>query len=149
MATVGVVGLGNMGSVLAGNLVAAGHDVVTHDVAGDAGNPDGAVFVATSTRSARRAEIIVLSLPDGAASELVARTIAVRGRRRTTHIVDTSTIGVAAARVNDQLLAAAGIGYVDAPVSGGVCRRPGADAVGDVRRVGRRRATRSNRCWPV
>ena len=40
--------------------------------------------------------------------------------RRTTHVVDTSTIGVAAARDIDGLLAAASIGYVDAPVSGGV-----------------------------
>jgi 3-hydroxyisobutyrate dehydrogenase len=35
-------------------------------------------------------------------------------------VVDTSTIGVAAARAIDALYAAAGIGYVDAPVSGGV-----------------------------
>ena len=35
-------------------------------------------------------------------------------------VVDTSTIGVAAARSVDGLLSAAGIGYVDAPVSGGV-----------------------------
>ena len=40
--------------------------------------------------------------------------------RRTTHVVDTSTIGVVAAREVDGLLAAAGLGYVDAPVSGGV-----------------------------
>src|SRR6185312_8041313 len=40
--------------------------------------------------------------------------------RRTASVVDTSTIGVAAARSIDELLSAAGIGYVDAPVSGGV-----------------------------
>ena len=36
------------------------------------------------------------------------------------HVVDTSTIGIAAARSSAALLAGAGIGYVDAPVSGGV-----------------------------
>ena len=39
--------------------------------------------------------------------------------RRLAHIVDTSTIGVAAARAIDALLAEAGVAYVDAPVSGG------------------------------
>ena len=34
MAVLGFVGLGNMGSVLAANLVAAGHTVIGHDVAG-------------------------------------------------------------------------------------------------------------------
>jgi 3-hydroxyisobutyrate dehydrogenase len=46
VATVGLVGLGNMGSVLAANLVGAGHAVVTHDVAGPERNPAGADFVA-------------------------------------------------------------------------------------------------------
>ena len=32
--TVGIVGLGNMGGVLAANLVASGHQVVGYDVAG-------------------------------------------------------------------------------------------------------------------
>ena len=36
------------------------------------------------------------------------------------HVVDTSTIGVSAAQTIDGLLADAGVGYVDAPVSGGV-----------------------------
>ncbi len=43
-ATVGFVGLGNMGSVLAQNLVLRGHDVVTHDIAGPARHPEGARF---------------------------------------------------------------------------------------------------------
>ena len=34
MAAVGFVGLGNMGSALATNLVRAGHELTTHDVAG-------------------------------------------------------------------------------------------------------------------
>ena len=39
--TVGFVGLGNMGSVLAGNLVEAGHEVMSHDVSGTGSEPDG------------------------------------------------------------------------------------------------------------
>lgn len=120
MAAVGFVGLGNMGSVLAANLVGAGLDVVTHDVSGPARNPEGAVFAAGVVELATRADIVVLSLPDGGASEQVARAIVGVPERRTGQIIDTSTIGLAAAHAVDGLLAAAGIGYVDAPVSGGV-----------------------------
>jgi 3-hydroxyisobutyrate dehydrogenase-like beta-hydroxyacid dehydrogenase len=56
----------------------------------------------------------------GTASEAVAREIAAAPGRRTTHVVDTSTIGVSAARSVAALLAESGVAYVDAPVSGGV-----------------------------
>jgi 3-hydroxyisobutyrate dehydrogenase len=120
MTTIGFVGLGNMGSVLAGNLVGAGHHVVSHDVAGDERNPDGARFVASVEVLARLADVTVLSLPDGRVSEAVARAVVATEERRTALVVDTSTIGVVAARLIDDLFSAAGIGYLDAPVSGGV-----------------------------
>jgi 3-hydroxyisobutyrate dehydrogenase len=120
MATVGFVGLGNMGSVLAGNLVGAGHDVVSHDAAGPERSPTGAVFAEDVADLAGRADVVVLSLPDGAASEQVAAEIARGPARRVATVVDTSTIGVAAAQAVDRLLRAADVGYVDAPVSGGV-----------------------------
>ncbi|MGF7237838.1 MAG: NAD(P)-dependent oxidoreductase, partial [Frankia sp.] len=63
---------------------------------------------------------IVLSLPDGPVSEKVASEIAAAPGRRVTHVIDTSTIGVSAAQRNARLLAGNGIGYLDAPVSGGV-----------------------------
>ena len=62
------------------------------------------------------ASTVVLSLPDGAASTAVAERLG----GAVTHVVDTSTIGVEAAQRVDDLLADAGIAYVDAPVSGGV-----------------------------
>jgi 3-hydroxyisobutyrate dehydrogenase-like beta-hydroxyacid dehydrogenase len=120
MATVGFVGLGNMGSVLAGNLVGTGHDVVSHDVAGPERSPDGAAFADDVAELARRADVVVLSLPDGAASEGVAAEIVRIRKRRVTAVVDTSTIGVAAAQAIDGLLQEAGVNYIDAPVSGGV-----------------------------
>jgi 3-hydroxyisobutyrate dehydrogenase-like beta-hydroxyacid dehydrogenase len=117
---VGFVGLGNMGSVLAANLVASGFDVVAHDVAGPERAPEGARFVPDVAELAAASDVVVLSLPDGVSSELVCRALVGADTRRLTHVVDTSTIGVTAARVVDALLSAAGIGYVDAPVSGGV-----------------------------
>jgi 3-hydroxyisobutyrate dehydrogenase-like beta-hydroxyacid dehydrogenase len=117
---VGLVGLGNMGSALAANLVDAGLELVTHDVAGPARSPEDATFAADVAEVARQAAVVVLSLPDGAASEDVARRLVAADDRRVTHLVDTSTIGVTAARAIEALVAEAGIAYVDAPVSGGV-----------------------------
>ena len=118
--TVGFVGLGNMGSVLAGNLVRCGHSVLAFDVAGAGRLPDGATFAASVAAVARDAGVVVFSLPDGAASRAVAGEIVAAEDRCVTHVVDTSTIGVDAAMELDAVLADAGIAYVDAPVSGGV-----------------------------
>jgi 3-hydroxyisobutyrate dehydrogenase len=118
--TVGFVGLGNMGSALASNLAQAGFAVVAHDALGAKRAPERVAHVGDIAEVARRARVAVLSLPDGAASERVARAIAVAAGRRTTHVIDTSTIGVRAARAIAALLAESGVAYVDAPVSGGV-----------------------------
>lgn len=116
---VGFVGLGHMGNALASNLVAAGWTVVGHDVAGPGRAPAGVRFVPSLADVARESDALVWSLPDGDASEQVARQVAETPGRRATHVVDTSTIGVAAARAVAERLAEAGVGYVDAPVSGG------------------------------
>lgn len=118
--TVGFVGLGNMGGVLAANLVHTGHTVVTHDALGPARSPEGSVHVPSVAEVARRAEVVVLSLPDGTVSEKVAREMLAAAERRVRYVVDTSTVGVVAARSIADLLAEEGVGYVDAPVSGGV-----------------------------
>lgn len=120
MTIVGFLGLGNMGSALATNLVGAGHEVVAHDVAGPARAPDRVTFVSSVADVARSADVIVCSLPDGSVSESVAREIIATAGRTTTHVVDTSTVGVAAARLVAELLHGEGVAYVDAPVSGGV-----------------------------
>ena len=118
--TVGFVGLGNMGSALASNLVRAGFAVVAHDALGAQRAPKGVAHVDSPAEVARRARVVVLSLPDGAASESVVREILAVSDRGATHVVDTSTIGVHSARGIASLLAGSGVAYVDAPVSGGV-----------------------------
>ena len=117
---VGFIGLGNMGGALASNLVQAGLTVVAHDSAGSERAPSGSTAVASVADVARKAQVIVLSLPDGQASEEVSGQILGTVDRLTTHVVDTSTVGVGSASTMAALLAEAGLAYVDAPVSGGV-----------------------------
>ena len=118
--TIGFIGLGNMGSALASNLVGASYAVVGFDAAGPDRAPDGVEPVASVADVASRAETVVCSLPDGAVSETVAAEVLAAVDRVTTHIVDTSTIGVAASREIATRCADGGITYIDAPVSGGV-----------------------------
>ena len=68
---------------------------------------------------AKGAETIILSLPDGSVSEAVAREIAATPSRRAKTVIDTSTIGIKAAETVASILGAAGIDFIDAPVSGG------------------------------
>jgi 3-hydroxyisobutyrate dehydrogenase-like beta-hydroxyacid dehydrogenase len=82
--------------------------------------PAGATFTASPEDLARAARVVIFSLPDGPACDVVARRIVAARDRLVTHVVDTSTIGVDAAVSLDVLLKAAGIAYIDAPVSGGV-----------------------------
>ncbi|SFF65441.1 hypothetical protein [Streptomyces mirabilis] len=79
-------------------MLGAGLDLVAHDAAGPRRTPPGAVHAADVAHVARRADVVVLSLPGCTASEAVAREIAAAPGRRTTHVVDTSTIGVLTAR---------------------------------------------------
>ncbi|MET0903324.1 MAG: NAD(P)-dependent oxidoreductase [Acidimicrobiales bacterium] len=119
MTAVGLVGLGNMGSALADNLVDAGLELVTYDRAGAGGSPDGARFRGSVADVARAAEVMVLSLPDGDASAAVIAEVLATTDRRVVYIIDTSTVGTSAAHAIGTELADAGVGYVDAPVSGG------------------------------
>ncbi|MDX3230350.1 NAD(P)-binding domain-containing protein [Streptomyces sp. ME19-01-6] len=116
LAVVGCVGLGAMGGVLASNLVRAGFEVVAYDAAGPARTPLGARWAPGPSDVARAAATVVLSLPDGEVCQEVVRELGTARDRQVTHVVDTSTVGVAAAR----MLSAMGLAYVDAPVSGGV-----------------------------
>ena len=117
----GVVGLGNMGGPMSRRLVGAGWRVIGYDAAGTAARlPGGAGAAGSVAEVAGAAAAVLLSLPDGDASIAVARDIAAARPRRTAVVVDTSTIGIEAARAAAAALEAAGVAYVDAPVSGGV-----------------------------
>lgn len=119
MTIVGFIGLGNMGTPLAANLVGAGFDVVTYDAKSDEHNPEGARFLGSTAEVAAAADVIVLSLPDGKVSTIVTGEIGSAANRRAAYVIDTSTIGVPYSQAIGAALAEAGIGFVDAAVSGG------------------------------
>ncbi|MGE0272586.1 MAG: NAD(P)-dependent oxidoreductase [Alphaproteobacteria bacterium] len=121
MAAIGFVGLGAMGKPMAGRLAQAGLPLIVHDKAGTAERaPAGARAAASLAEVVAEAETLFLSLPDGKVVEAVAREIAAAKPRKTSLVVDLSTIGLEAAGKTAAIFSGAGIAYLDAPVSGGV-----------------------------
>jgi 3-hydroxyisobutyrate dehydrogenase len=119
--TLGFAGLGRMGGPMSKRLVEAGYSLLGFDAAGTRERlPRGATAVQSIAELAARADVILLSVPDGTASALICDEIAATSNRRVHTVIDLSTIGIAAARQCAITLNGAGVGYVDAPVSGGV-----------------------------
>lgn len=124
VASFGFVGLGDMGGPMAANLttamVAAGLPVGVYDKAGTAERaPAGAVVAGSLAELAGQAETIFLSVPDGRISAIVLDAIIAASPRRTTAVIDLSTVGVDQAAALAATAAAAGITFADCPVSGG------------------------------
>ena len=116
----GFVGLGQMGRPMAANIAASGTDLIVFDKAGTKERaPEGAKPAASLEELARTAETIFLSLPDGEVSLAVARELSALSNVVTKLVIDLSTVGPEAAREANNILSGTGIGYVDAPVSGG------------------------------
>ena len=113
---IGFVGLGNMGAPMAANLAAAGHAVAGFDVAGIC-VPD--VEAADSGADAvAGAEVAITMLPDGAILRRVAEEL-IPAMAPGAILLDCSTVDVESARAVAKQARAAGLGALDAPVSGG------------------------------
>ena len=116
----GFIGLGQMGGPMAGNIAANGFPLTVYDKAGTQGlAPESTQLGADAADVARIADTVFLSVPDGEVSLIVVNEIIASVDRRTSVIIDLSTIGPAAAREANARCKAAGITYIDAPVSGG------------------------------
>src|SRR5438270_8112711 len=147
MATLGWIGLGDIGLPMAERLIGAGHRVVVwgRNAAKLQPSLDAGATAATSpAQLAAQCEGVLLCVTDGDAVEEVvfgARGVA-EGAKRESVIVDHSTIHPETARLASRRLRGAAVAWVDAPVSGGaVGARAGSlstflggDA-GDVQRV--------------
>jgi 3-hydroxyisobutyrate dehydrogenase-like beta-hydroxyacid dehydrogenase len=119
--TVGFLGLGNMGRPMATNVAAAGFDLLCYDAAGTAERlPPGARAAATADEVFAGADLVLLSLPAGAAVRSVIEAILGAPERRLSAVVDLSTVGPAVAAEAAEALAPVGVDYADGPVSGGV-----------------------------
>jgi 3-hydroxyisobutyrate dehydrogenase len=124
MATVAVIGLGNMGAPMAGNLVKKGHTVRGFDLV--KANLDGAVKrgVAAAKSAADAvvgSDAVITMLPAGKHVVDVYQTSGVlEAAAKGTVFIDCSTIDVASARRAHELASAKGMLALDSPVSGGV-----------------------------
>jgi len=125
VATIGFIGLGNMGAPMAANLVKAGHTVTGYDLnpaALDALRTAGGQTAASAAEAARGATIVITMLPAG---EHVRDVWLHQGglieavKETKPLLIDCSTIDVESARVVTAAAAEAGLAMLDAPVSGG------------------------------
>ncbi|MEP7202404.1 MAG: NAD(P)-dependent oxidoreductase [Ilumatobacteraceae bacterium] len=120
MTIVGFIGLGKMGGPMAANVADATPGLVCFDMAGTADRlPDGAIAAASIADLAARCSIVLISVPDGAATLAVANDILTAKHTAVETLIDLSTIGPKAATQAAALLEPAGITYCDGPVSGG------------------------------
>src|SRR5881409_2867320 len=142
MATVGIVGLGLLGSAVAGRLRAAGRDVVGHDVVPERNRALVAIggrAVASAAAVAEAADPVCVVLPSLAAVEEVvlgAGGLAATARGRT--VVQMSTISPALTERLARECAARGVAFLDCPISGTsgmVARGDGIIFVGGEQRV--------------
>ncbi len=121
---IGFVGLGTMGAAMAANLRQAGHElVVWNRTPGRAADlvAAGATEAADPAAVAAASEVVVVCVsdtPDVEAVVLGQRGIA-EGGSPGLLVIDCSTIAPAGARAIGAALAARGIRFVDAPVTGG------------------------------
>jgi len=130
MNTVGLIGLGIMGSAMAAHLMRAGYPVVGYDVIAarrrDHRRAGGRV-ARTTADVGRSADVLICSLPSAAALLTVAAELA-EGRRGRRIVIETSTLPIPVKIEARRRLAAAGAILLDCPLSG-----TGAQArVGDV-----------------
>jgi 3-hydroxyisobutyrate dehydrogenase len=125
MATVGFIGLGNMGGPMAANLVKAGHTVTGFDlnpVALDALAKAGGKVAAGAAEAATGASVVITMLPAG---NHVREVYLHQGglidvvKDAKPLLIDCSTIDVESARTVTATAETAGLAMLDAPVSGG------------------------------
>ena len=114
---IGFIGLGNMGGPMAANLAAAGHTVTGFDLA--APMPAGVAKAQSAADAASAAEVVITMLPNGAILRAVAAEV-LPAMQPGAVLCDCSTVDVESARAVADEAASAGMGALDAPVSGGI-----------------------------
>lgn len=120
---VGFIGLGNMGSRMANNMLQKGLSVKVYDIIPDAAkNVQGATVCATPKEAAKESKVVITMLPDGG---IVRDTVKgkngiIEGIDKNALYVDCSTVEPALAQELYKTAKDNGFRFLDAPVSGGV-----------------------------
>ncbi|HEX7075410.1 MAG TPA: 3-hydroxyisobutyrate dehydrogenase [Hyphomicrobiaceae bacterium] len=124
MTKIAFIGLGNMGTPMAGNLVKAGHTVVGYDLVPanlERAAERGVTPAQSADAAAEGAEVVITMLPAGKDTIAVYEQTGVLSAAASGAVlVDCSTIDVASARRAHELAGNAGKLSLDCPVSGGV-----------------------------
>ncbi len=114
--SVGIIGLGIMGSAMAGNLAQAGFQVLGFDT-DPARSAPGITRCASLAEVAAQTETLITSLPSPGAVLGTAKAVAASGLPRRV-VVECSTLSIADKLSFQQTLAAAGHEALDVPISG-------------------------------
>src|SRR5919106_459942 len=125
MSKIAWIGLGHMGVPMSRNMVKAGHTVRGFDIreeANEAARANGVEIASSVADAVRDVDAVftmlqsgeqvreVVTGPDGAFANMPTGTV----------VVDCSTIGIETAKSLAEEAQENGVGFVDAPVSGGV-----------------------------
>lgn len=110
METIGIIGVGLLGSAIAARLKAAGYTVIGYDIV-----PDRRIAASTAQEVADKARTIVFCLPT---SDIVAQVLGDLKVTRGTTVIDATTGEPDAMAAFGAKLAGAGVDYLDATVLG-------------------------------
>jgi len=120
---IGFIGLGIMGTPMAGHLQKAGHKLFVNTVGSvpDAVKNAGASVCATGKEVAQKADIIIVMVPDtpDVAAVLFSENGVAKGLSKGKTVVDMSSISPIATKDYAKKINELGCDYLDAPVSGG------------------------------
>lgn len=121
---IGFIGLGIMGKPMSKNLIAAGYQLVVHDINREAVQElvaKGAEEALSPKEASESADVVVTILPDDDTVEQVAtgKEGVLEGMSEGAILVDMSTISPTTAKRIAERLEANGMEMLDAPVSGG------------------------------
>ncbi|BBE21921.1 3-hydroxyisobutyrate dehydrogenase [Arthrobacter sp. MN05-02] len=125
MATIGWIGLGNMGGPMTANLVKAGHTVRGFDLNAEAvaaAEATGVTSVSGIADAVKGADVVFTMLPKGdhARAVYLGDDGVLAHADTSTLLIDSSTIDIEAAAALHRAAAEKGFRFVDAPVSGGI-----------------------------
>ncbi|MBB4124593.1 2-hydroxy-3-oxopropionate reductase [Martelella radicis] len=130
MSKLGFIGLGIMGTPMAGHLLAAGHTLYVHTIGAvpEAIGAAGATVCESGKAVAEQAEIIFVIVPDtpDVAKVLFDEAGVAEGLAPGKIVVDMSSISPVETKEYAARIEALGCDYVDAPVSGGEVGAKGA-----------------------